>query len=208
MEKFVDETASERFNGCKLLDGERAETRMNALDLSDTNFFCSLLQSHDSRSGVDRPLALMEALDFRSDDGLGVNGLHVAFFHVRSRDLLQVIDVVDEDAVEVVQLRIDVARDSDVDEEHGPVAALVEEGLAMLGAEDRTRRTRGADDDVGAAGCVIEILELDDFRDNGAGKLLGHAAGAFGGAIADENFSGALLHKVTRGYLAHFACAD
>ena len=208
MEKFVDETAGERFNGCKLLGGERAETRMNALDLGEANFFCSLLQRDDGRSGVDGALALMEALDFGGDDRLGVNGLDAALFHVRGGDLLQVVDVVDEDAVELVQLRIDVARDGDIDEEHGPVAALVKEGLAVLGAEDGMRRAGGADDDVGAAGGVIEMLEFDDLGDNGAGKLLGHAAGALGGAIADENFAGALLHKMARGNLAHFACAD
>ena len=78
----------------------------------------------------------------------------------------------------------------------------------MLGTEDGMRRAGGADDDVGAAGGVIELAVVDDFGDDRALKLLGHAAGALGRAIRDENGSGALLHEVARGDLAHFARAD
>jgi hypothetical protein len=52
----------------------------------------------------------MEALDLRGDQGLGVAGLAAALFHVRRGHLLQVVDVVDEDAFELVHLRVDVAR--------------------------------------------------------------------------------------------------
>ncbi len=120
---------------------------------------------------------------------------------------LQVIDVVDKDAIEVVHLRIDVARHSDVDEEHGPIAPLVQESLPVLAAENRMRRACGADDDVGAARCIIELIECDDLGHHRAGKLLGHAARALGGAIADKDGARTLLHEMPRGDFAHFSRA-
>ena len=79
----------------------------------------------------------------------GAIGFHAAVGHMRSDNLLQVVDIVDEDAVQLVHLRIDVARNRDIDEEHRPVAAAAQELLAMLFAEDGVRRAGGADDDVG-----------------------------------------------------------
>jgi hypothetical protein len=76
--------------------------------------------------------------------------------------LLQVVDVVNEDAVELVHLRVHVARNGDIDKKHGPVAAPMHESLAVLAAEDRMWRAGGADDDVGFAGCLVELLKWND----------------------------------------------
>ena len=46
-------------------------------------------------------------------------------------DLLEVVDVVDEAAFDLVHARVDVAGDGDVDEEHGAVAAALQEVLAV-----------------------------------------------------------------------------
>ncbi len=54
--------------------------------------------------------------------------------------LLQIVDVVNEDAVQLVHLRIDVAWDRNVDEEHGAIAAAGQELLTMFLAEDGMRR--------------------------------------------------------------------
>ena len=85
----------------------------------------------------------------RGNEGLGVDGLAAALVHVGGGHLLQVVDVVDEDAFELVHRRVHVAGHGNVDEEHGPVAAAMQEGLAVLAAEDGVRRAGGADDDVG-----------------------------------------------------------
>ena len=73
------------------------------------NLFGLALQRNDGRSDVDGALTLMESLDFGGDEGLGVAGLAAALFHVGRGHLLQVVDVVDEDAVELVHRRVDVA---------------------------------------------------------------------------------------------------
>ena len=72
-------------------------------------------------------------------------------------DLLEVVDVVDEAAFDLVDARVDVAGDGDVDEEDGAVAAALEELLAVGAVEDLLRRAGGGDDDVGAVGLVVEL---------------------------------------------------
>src|SRR5580698_6940578 len=135
MKKLVDQAAGEGFNGGSLLRGKRAETRVDAVELGLANLFCAALQRNDGGRGADRAAAFNKALDLKSDDGFSVDGFAAALFHVRGGHLLQIVDVIDEDAVEFVHLRIDVAGDGDVDEEHGPVAAAMEEGLAVFAAE-------------------------------------------------------------------------
>ena len=159
VKELVDESASEGFNGGDLLGGEGTEARLDAMQFALTNLFCLALQGNDGGGEVDGALALVESLDLAGDEGLGVAGFAIAGFHVGRGYLLQVVDVVDEDAVELVHGRIDVAGDGDVDEEHGAIAAAMEEGLSMLRAEDVVGRAGGADDDVGVAGYFVEILE-------------------------------------------------
>ena len=117
---------------------------------------------------------------------LGVDGLAAALLHVGRGHLLQVVDVVDKDAVQLVHLRVHVAGHGNVDEKHGAVAAAVQEGLPVLGAEDGVRRAGGADDDVGAAGGLVKLVEWNHLRIT-ALKLLGHAARALLGAVGDQD---------------------
>jgi hypothetical protein len=146
----------------------------------------------------------VEALDLNGDEGFRVDSLAAAFFHMRRGHLLQVVDVVDEDTVELVHLRIDVARNGNIDEKHRPVAAAMEKCLAVLAAEDRQRSAGGADDDVGFAGGFVELFEADDF----SVELAGECACALFCPITDEDGASALLHKMAGGELAHLACAD
>ena len=94
-------------------------------------------------------------------DGFGAIGFYPPVGNMRGDHLLQVVDVVNEDAVQLVHLRIDVARHRDIDEEHRTVAAAAQELLAMLFAEDGMRRAGGADHDVGAGNGLVELLEGD-----------------------------------------------
>ena len=204
MKEFVDEAAGESFDGGKLLRAERPEAGLNAAKLGLANLFCLALEGDDRGSDVDGAAALMEALDFGGDEGFGVSSLRAALGHVRSGDRLQIVDVVDEDAVDLVHRRIDVARHGDVDEEHGPVAAAMHEGLSVLAAEDGMRRAGGADDDVGFGGCFVELIEGDDPAVEGLGKL----AGALLRAVGDEDGACSLLHEMAGCEFAHFSCAD
>ena len=204
VEELVDKAARERFDRCDLLGREGIEAGVDAAELGLADFLGLALERDDGGRDVDGALTLMEAFDLSGDECFGVSGLGLALGNVGRGNLLEVVDVVDEEAVELVDLGIDVARDGDVDEEHGAVAAALQEGVAVLAAEDGVRRAGGGDDDVGFAGSLVELLEGDDAAVEG----LGEGARTLQGAVGDEDGAGALLDEVTCGEFAHFTCAD
>ena len=204
MEKLVDEAAGERFNGGKLLGGECADAGVDAAQFCLADFLGLALEGDDGRRDVDGALALVKALDLSGNEGLGVSGLAAALGEVRGGDGLQVVDVVDEDAVELVDGGIDVAGHGNVNEEHGPITAAVHELLAVLAAEDGMGRTGRADDDVSLGGGFIELIEGDDSAIEGFGEL----ASALECAVGNEDGAGSLLDKMAGGKLAHFTGAN
>ena len=130
-----------------------------------------VLQRHDGGHYVEGLQAGMEALDFEVDDGFRPLGFFSAIGYVGGDRLLQVIDVVDEDAVELVHLRIDVARHGDIDEEHGPVFAAAGNVLRVHGGNG-VRGAGRSDHDVGAVAGVIEIVEVDRLPFEFLGQLM------------------------------------
>ena len=168
-----------------------------------------LLEGLDGGDGVAGLETLVVFVDFPADDGLGGLGFAAAVGEVGCGDLLEIVDVVDEAAFDLVHAGIDVAGNGDVDEEHGAVAPALEEVLAVGAAEDFLRRAGGGDDDVGAGGLRVEIVERDGFgMDGGAGEVSCDFFSAGLGAVGDEDGGGAVLDEMTGGELGHFACAD
>ncbi len=155
MHDLVDDAAGERFDRQLLLRSQRAQTSAHAIDFRLADRLQMLLQRHDRGHDIERLQPRQELVDLELDDGFGAIGLDAAVGDVRRDNLLQVVDVVHEDAVELVHLRIDIARHSNVDEEHRTVAAAAQKLLAMLFAEDGVRRAGGSDDDVGAIDGVV-----------------------------------------------------
>lgn len=204
MQEFVDHAPGKCFHGGKLLSGERTQAGVNALQFAEADFFRLSLHGNNGWSDVDGALALMEAVDFGFDEGFSVNGLAAALFHVGGCNLLQIVHVVDEDSFQIIHCRVHIARNGNVNKEHRAVSPFVEEGVAVLGAEDVMRRAGGGDDDVRISRHLIKLLEGDDT----AVELLGHALGALLGAVADENGAGSLLDEVAGSQFTHFAGAD
>jgi hypothetical protein len=101
--------------------------------------------------------AVVVAVDFPADDGLGGFGFAAADGLVAGGDLLEVVDVVDEAAFDAVDVGGNVAGDGDVDEEDGAVAAALEEGAGVGDSEKLTCAGAG-DDDVGAVGLLVDIV--------------------------------------------------
>src|SRR5271169_5013391 len=162
------------------------------------------LQRHDGRHYVKRLQPRLELVHLELDDGLGAIGFGSPVGDMRGHHLLQVVDVVHEDTVELVHLRIDIAWHRNVDEEHRAVAAAAQELLAVLLVKDGVRRASRGDDDVGAIDCIVKLVESNRF----AVKLLGQYGGAIVGAVADEDFVCAMSQQVARGEFAHLACSD
>ena len=84
-----------------------------------------LLEGLDGGDGVAGLEAFVVLVHFPADDGFGGGGFAAAIGEVGGGDLLEVVDVVDEAAFDLVHAGVDVAGDGDVDEEHGAVAAAV-----------------------------------------------------------------------------------
>ncbi len=131
-----------------------------------------------------------EALDFAADNGFGEFCFLAAVGNVAGDGLLQVVDVVGEDAVELAHFRGNIARHGDVDEEHGPVLAAGEKLFAVFAAEDGMRRAGRSNNDVGAIARVIQVIELDRL----AVELLRQTDSAFIGAVGDEDGSATVCH--------------
>ena len=197
-----------------------------AFELGLADGLGGLLQGDDGGDGVARLQALVVELDLAADDGFGGGGLSAAVGEVGGGDLLEIVDVVDEAAFDLVHARIDIAGDGDVDEEHGAVAAAFEKALAVGAVEDGMLGAGGGEDDVGAGGLVVEEVEGDDLGGAGearavdcngavgelhgdlAGDLAGELRGALRGAVGDEDGGCSLLDEMARGEVGHLARAD
>ena len=201
---FVDDAAGQRFNGDFLFGRQLAHAAADAVDFCLTNRLQVILQADDGGDHIERLQAGLEAFDFAGDDGFGEFGFLAAVGDVARDGLLQVVDVIGENAIELAHLRRNVARDGDVDEEHWAILAAGEELLSMLAAEDGVRRAGRGDDDIGAVAGVIQIIELDGL----AVESLREADGALVGAVGNEDRGTAMRHQVTGGEFAHLAGAD
>jgi hypothetical protein len=144
--------------------------------------------------------ALLVFVDFPAHDVFGGRGFAAAIGEVGCGYLLQVVDVVDEAAFDLVHARIDVSGDGDVDEEHGAVAAGVEKVLAVGAIEDFLRSSGAGDDDVGARDLGVEIVEGNGFGLNGRAREVGSDFfGAGLGAVGNKDGGSALLDEVSGG---------
>ena len=157
MEEFGGEAAGEGLDGFALFGREIGEFGLRAGEFGLAELFGVLLEGLDGGDGVAGLEALVVLVDFPADDGFGGVGFAAAIGEVGGGDLLEVVDVVDEAAFDLVHARVDVAGDGDVDEEHGAVAAAMKEVLAVGAAEDLLRGAGGGDDDVGAVGLFVEL---------------------------------------------------
>ena len=82
--------------------------------------------------------------------------------------------------------------------------ARAHDELELLGADDRVRRRRRGDDDVGLEQALGQLVE----RDDRAAEALGERARAVGVAVGDEDRRDALVGQRLGGQLARLAGAD
>ncbi len=162
MEELGSERAGEGFDGFALLGGEGGETFGGAGEFGLADGLGVLLEGEDGGDVVAGLEALLVFVYFPADDRLGGLGFAAAVGEVGGGDLLEVVDVVDEAAFDLVHAGIDVAGDGDIDEEHGTVAAALQELLAVGSAEDLLGSSGAGDDDVGSVRLLVEGVEGDD----------------------------------------------
>ncbi len=204
VQEFIHEAMSEGFDGGLLRGRERLQTRLGAAEFSLAHFFGSSLKIDERRHHVEGFDAALAADELLLEDGLGLLRFASSVRQIRRSDALQVVDVVEKDAVEAVDLGIDITGHGNVDEEYGAVAAAVEKLLCVGNAEDEFRRPGGGNEDVGFVGARVQIVKADDV----AVEFSRQMHGAFLGTIGDKKRTGSLLHEVPCGEFAHFACTD
>lgn len=209
MEEFGGEGAGEGFDGGLLGGGEVGELLCRAGEFSLADGFGVLLQGEDGGDVVAALEALLVFSDLVGDDDLGGGGFAAAIGKVGLGYLLEVVDVVDEAAFNLVHAGVDVAGDGDVDEEHGAVAAAFKELLAVGAGEDLLGGPGAGDDDVGTVGLSVELIVGDDRGNAGRrAELVGDQLGAGFRAVRDQDGGGALGDEVAGGELRHLAGAD
>src|SRR5258708_34523809 len=114
-----------------------------------------VLQRNNGRDYVERVQSCLEALDLCFNDALGMRCFFFPALDMRRDGALQIVDVIDKDAVQLVHLGINVARNCDVDEKHWPILAPVQEEFAMLPPEDGNRSAGRSNDDA----CRLAMID-------------------------------------------------
>ena len=133
----------------------------DAIDLGLANSFEVILQADDGGVDIQRLQPGVEFFHLAVNDGLGLFRLFLAIRDMGTDRLLQIIDIVNEDSVEFVHLRIDVARDGDIDKKHGAVTPAGKKLLGVFGTEDKVGRAGRRDHDVSAVAGIMQPAELD-----------------------------------------------
>src|SRR5579864_4207757 len=101
----------------------------------------------------------LETLDLGFNNDLRELGFLLAPLHVGSDRILQIVNVIHEDSVKLVHLRINVSRHRNINEEHWAVPAPRKKHFAMLATEDGNRSAGGSDNDVGLLAMFIQLVE-------------------------------------------------
>ncbi len=175
MEELGGERASEGFDGRLLGWGEAGGGEFGecAGEFGLADLLGGLLEGEDGGDSISGLETLLVPGYFFGDDVFGRLRFPAAVGEVGLGDLLEVVDVVDEAAFDFVHAGVDVAGDGDVDEEHGAVAATLEEVLAVGAAEEFLGGTGGGDDDVGAGCLLVEVFVGDDGGGDGGVEEFG-----------------------------------
>ena len=201
VEDLVYDAAAEGIEGLFLLRRKFTQAAAYAIELGLANGLEVILQRDDDGHDMETLQAGLEALNLGLDNLFGVLGFLLATGDVRGDSVLEVVNVINEDAIELVHGRINVARDGDINEEHRSVLALGEKFFAVFAAEDRDWRSGGCDDDVGLLAMLVEAVETDGVPAETRSEL----ASALVGAIGDEDRSSTASLQMARGQFGHFA---
>src|SRR5581483_9879088 len=119
VQQLVDDPRCHRLD-LGLLRRRQAEPGARPLELGRAHLLRPRAQGGDLGYDLARGEPLAEALRLRSDDRLRPSGLAAAARQARGDDRLEVVDVVEEAPVELVDRRVEVTRNGEVDQEQRP----------------------------------------------------------------------------------------
>src|SRR5687768_17402486 len=124
VQELRHDLARQRLDCAPLARRERGQPSLDAVELLLANRLGPRPQRGDRRHDVERELPRAEAVGFLGHDRLGPHGLLAPPGDTLGHDPLEVVDVVEVAALELVDGGIEVARNSDVDKEDRATATL------------------------------------------------------------------------------------
>ena len=140
------------------LSGRRPEPALGLGQLRRADLLGAGTERGDRRHDGERRLPLPEALRLGRDDALGAHGLDPPARERRLDDRLEVVDVVDEAAVDRRERRVDVTRHGEVDEE---------DRAAAPGAQRRARSSAASRTKPGA---LVDVTTTSASRAGAEGR--------------------------------------
>ena len=197
MEELVQDLRRDRVERDALLLGQPGR-RLRELGLPD--LLRPRAQRGDRGHDFERGLPGAEALGLLADELLAAFGLGPAARERLGDDGLEIVDVVEEAAVERADRRVEVTRHRDVDQEQRPPAAR----RHICGAQHVPVRARRRHDDVDLGEMRRDVGESD----RGAVEAIGETAAGLEGAVRDVGDPRAARGEVPGGELADPAGAD
>src|SRR5438093_3396918 len=142
VQELVDDLRRHRLDREPLALGQPSQARAGTLELRRADRLRPCTQRGDLRDDVPGGLPRPEARGLLSHDRLGPSRLPAAGFEALGDDGFEVVDVVEIAALELVDRRIEVAWDRDVDQEQRPTLTGGQDALDPVSSEDVSRRAR------------------------------------------------------------------
>src|SRR6266849_1756605 len=147
---------------------------------------------------------LQKAAGLLLDDGLGRRQVLLAILERLLTDPLEVIDVEKASAIAIVDTRVKVARDGNIQDDQRAASAVPLDLLVALQSDDRLWGACRAQDNIRLGQYLVELLPAD--RD--AATAPRHRLCLFGAAIGYPDTPRLKLTQMAQRQLAHLAGAD
>ena len=180
MRNLVHDTARQRFDRLFLLRRKYTQLSAQPLHLRLADLFQSILEHHDRRRGFPRLQPKHQPFHLFGDDLLGLLRFLQSPIAVRLNYFLQIVNVVQEDIVDLIHRRLDIAGNCNVDQEHWTVAAYVDRTLHVLAGNDVLGRTAGGNHDVHLRQRLLELFILHHFAIEQSSHGIGSRARSIG----------------------------
>lgn len=114
---------------------------------------------------------------------LGLHRRLLPLGHIALNNGMQIIHAVQIGVGQIADLRLNVARNGDIDQQHRPVAARLQRALDHSFTDDRQRAGRRADNDIGVRQAGVDIRQ----RDHLSPDLIGQRLGTLTGTVGDHH---------------------
>src|SRR3972149_8139366 len=205
VENLADHRGGHIFQGLPLLFRQSLEACAERfLQFSPADLLQFLSQGHDGRHLFERVEPAEKHSYLFVHDLLGFLRLARPLPQLLVGHLFQVIDIVEVGVIDLVDAGIEIARNPEIDQEHGFLPSLFQSIPNGLGPQQDLGRTAGADHHVGHLKVARKILVADRV----ALKLFRQLHRTLKRAIGDHKTTNPAALKITNHQGSHLPCAN